>query len=97
MGKALVIIAIASIVAIVAMAGLVWSMMDHREHVELNQDILATKAAEAREYPGSNSSFHVDKNSEEGALFTDSTGTPGLQQLQQEHGSSSPIEGGPTP
>lgn len=77
MGKALVIIVIACTAAIVAMAAIVWSMTDHREEAKLGQDILATKAAEARDYPSSNSRYHVDKNGEDGVLVEDSTGVWG--------------------
>ena len=51
MGKALVIICLASIVAIVAMAAIVMTSLDHREEVELHQDILATKTAESKDFP----------------------------------------------
>ena len=51
MGKALIIISLASVVAIVAMAAMVFTSFDHRERVRLQQDVLATKTAESRDYP----------------------------------------------
>ena len=51
MGKALVIISLASLVAIVTMAVMVMTSFSHREEVELQQDVLATKTAESRNFP----------------------------------------------
>ena len=51
MGKALIIISLASVVAIVTMAAMVLTSFDHREEVQLQQDILATKTAESRDSP----------------------------------------------
>ena len=51
MGKALVIISLACVVAIVAMAAMVLPSFDHREEVQFQQDILATKTAEPRDLP----------------------------------------------
>ena len=51
MGKALVIISLASLVAIVAMAAMVLTSFGHHEEVQLQRDILATKTAESRDLP----------------------------------------------
>ena len=51
MGKASVIISLASLVAIVTMAIMVLTSYSHREEVQLQQDVLATKTAESRDFP----------------------------------------------
>ena len=44
-------ISLASLVAIVTMAAMVLMSFDHREEVQMQQDILATKTAESRDFP----------------------------------------------
>ena len=51
MSKALAIISLASVVAIVTMAIMVLTSYSHREEVQLQQEILATKTAESRDFP----------------------------------------------
>ena len=54
MGKALAIISLISLVAIVIMAAMVMTSFDHREEVQLQRDVLATKTAESRSSPTTN-------------------------------------------
>jgi flagellar basal body-associated protein FliL len=49
MGKALVMISLASLVAILIMAAMVITSFNHRKDVVLQQDILETKTAESRD------------------------------------------------
>ena len=56
MGRALVVIAISSAVAVVAMAAIVWSMVDHREGLEFQETHLDYQGPEARDYSNLNSS-----------------------------------------
>ncbi len=59
MGKALVLISLTSMVAIVTMAIMVITSFDHREDVELQQELLATKTAESRHPPVTSNHNHA--------------------------------------
>ena len=69
MGKALVLISLTSMVAIVAMAIMVMTGFDHREDVVLKQELLATKTAESRHPP-------VTRNHNHAIDLTDDSASP---------------------
>ena len=95
MGKALVIISLASIVAVVTMAAMVLTSFSHREEVQLQQEILATKTAESRNFPTTRDRNEAIDVTDESASPEESKGSGELLEAHEEEGSGPPSVAGP--
>jgi hypothetical protein len=85
MGKALVAISLLSLVAIVTM---LLSSFDHREWVQLQRDILATKMAESRDFPTTGNRNEAIEVTDDSAFPVESLDSGELLEVHQGEGSS---------
>ena len=80
-----------------ASAWMVWSSMNRREEAAHMREILETKAAEVREYPGSRISSVGNETGEVTPANQDSPGLPEIQRSPQELEMSGPIRSQQSP
>ena len=66
----------ASALAVAVMASIVWSSFDNRHEVVVQQNILATKTAEARDHPITNPRYELENTDQDGIHPDDSADTP---------------------
>ena len=90
MGKALVIISLCSLVAIVTMAAMVLTSFNHREQAQLQQDVLATKTAESRNFPTTRDRDEAIDVTDESAFPEESKGPGELLEAHEGEGPSPP-------
>ena len=97
MGKVFLGVMISLTLVLMAFGWMMWNSMNERKEAAHLREILATKTAETREYPGSRLSPLGNKTGEDSPADQDSLGIPEIRRPLQELELSSPIRSQQTP